>query len=168
MFKEENEKIRNEILVAANALPDDRLNTKPTDKEWSPMQILEHLHLMETVIATNISKQLLKEDSKKAMKKPIQMTVNRAIKVDAPEYVTPSEEYITLSEMEQRLTKSRELLNGVYDTSTDEILSAKSMPHPVFGKVPLTQWFPFIGYHEKRHLKQLEEAINKINQENLE
>ena len=166
MFKEENDKIRTEILLAAVELPDDRLNAKPSEKEWSPMQILEHLHLMETVIAHNISKQLLKEESKKAMKKPIQMTVNRAIKVDAPEYVTPSEEWVALEDMKERLATSRELLNGVYDSSTEEILAAKSMPHPVFGKVPLNQWFPFIGYHEKRHLKQLEEAINKINHEN--
>lgn len=168
MFKAENEKIRNEVLAAASELSDEHLNLRPSEKEWSPMQILEHLQLMETVIANNISRQLLKEESKKVMKKPIQMTVNRAIKVDAPEYVTPSDEFITLEEMKERLSQSRELLYRVYDGSTEEILTSKSMAHPVFGKVPLIQWFPFIGYHEKRHLKQLEEAINKINQEKIE
>lgn len=168
MFKEENEKIRNDVLGAAGRLSDEQLNIKPSEKEWSPMQILEHLQLMETVIANNVSKQLLKEDSKKVMKKPIQLTVNRTIKVDAPEYVTPSENFITLEEMKERLTTSREMLYKVYDGSTEEILASKSMSHPVFGKVPLIQWFPFIGYHEKRHLKQLEEAINKINQEKTE
>lgn len=163
MYKEDNAKIREEILKAVEELPDDLLNTKPAADEWSPMQILDHLQLMETVIATNISKQLAKEKSEKVAKKPIQLSVSRMVKVEAPVYVIPTNEFTPLEEMKKKLAESRLLLDAVYDGTTPDILEQKSMPHPVFGKVPLVQWFPFVGLHEKRHLKQLEKTLKKIN-----
>lgn len=162
MYKEDNQKVRQEVLEAVDGLPDDLLNRKPAEDEWSPMEVLEHLYLMEIYIAKNLSKQLAKEESEKAVKKPIQLTVNRMVKVDAPAPVVPSGEYRTLEDIKARLEESRIFLDSVYDGTTVEVLESKSMPHPVFGKVPLIQWFPFIGLHEKRHLKQLEKTIEKI------
>ena len=162
MYKEENEKVRKEVLAAAEGLPDELLNRKPAEDEWSPMEVLEHLHLMEAYIAKNLSRQIAREESEKAVKKPIQLTVSRMVKVDAPAPLVPTGEFITLSDMKGRLAESRVFLDSVYDATTVEVLESKSMPHPVFGKVPLIQWFPFIGLHEKRHLKQLEKTIEKL------
>lgn len=162
MYQKDNEKIRKEVLDAVDGLSDNQLNQKPADGEWSPMEILEHLNLMESYIAKNISRELASERSEKVMKKPIQLTVSRMVKVDAPAPVAPSGEFIPLETMKSRLATSRLLLDGIYDGVTEGVLASKSMKHPVFGKVPLVQWFPFIGLHEKRHLKQLEKAIGKI------
>ncbi|HSJ39270.1 MAG TPA: DinB family protein [Planococcus sp. (in: firmicutes)] len=163
MFKEDNEKIRNRILETAEGFSDEQLNHKPAQGKWSVMQILDHLQLMENVIARNIAKELERETSKKAMKKPIQITVSRAIKVDAPSYTQPSDDFVNLSAMKVKLEASRTRLNQIYDNASEEALKSKSLPHPVFGKVPLIQWFPFVGLHEKRHLKQLESLLSKIN-----
>lgn len=162
MYQQDNEKIRKELLNAVVGLSDAELNQKPAEGEWSPMEILEHLNLIETYIAHNISKELASEHSEKAIKKPIQLTVSRLVKVDAPRQTSPSGEFIALDEMKSRLEKSRLLLDSIYDGTPLDVLENRSMKHPVFGKVPLVQWFPFIGLHEKRHLKQLEIAIEKI------
>lgn len=164
MFKEDNLKIREEVLRAAESLPDGLLNRKPAPDKWSPMQVLEHLNLMENYIAKNLSRQIASPANEKTMKKPIQLTVSRMIKVDAPAPLVPTGEFISLEDMKKRLNESRIFLNSVYDGTTEDVLNSKSMPHPVFGKVPLIQWFPFIGLHEKRHLKQLEKTIEKIRQ----
>ncbi|WP_422123225.1 DinB family protein [Planococcus sp. X10-3] len=163
MFKEDNEKIRKRLLETAERFTDDQLNHKPAVGTWSAMQILDHLQLMEKVIARNIAKELERETSKKAMKKPIQLTVSRTIKVDAPSYTQPSDEFIDLAAMKARLQASRTQLNQLYDNASGDALKSKSMPHPVFGNVPLIQWFPFVGLHEKRHLKQMESLLSKIN-----
>lgn len=163
MFKEENEAIRNRIFESVEGLSDEQLNKKPAQEKWSAMQILDHLYKMETVIARNISKELQQGSSKKAVKKPIQLSVSRVIKVEAPSYTVPTDDFVTLDEMKEKLASSRKHLNDLYDNSSQEALAEKSMPHPVFGKVPLTQWFPFVGLHEKRHFKQLEEALREIN-----
>lgn len=162
MYKEDNRKIRSAVLSAVNGLPDELLNTKPSEEEWSPMQILDHLQLMESAIANNVAKQLAKSGSEKVRKKPIQLTVSRLIKVDAPEHVVPTTDFVPLEEMKKRLETSDALLDSIYDGASKEALETKSMPHPVFGKVPLIQWFPFVGLHEKRHLKQLEKTLEKL------
>lgn len=162
MYQKDNEKIRREVLDAVDGLSDDQLNQKPAEGEWSPMEILEHLNLMESYIAKNISRELASERNEKVIKKPIQLTVSRMVKVDAPAPVAPTGEFIPLQDMKSRLVKSRLLLDSIYEGTTEDVLESKSMKHPVFGKVPLVQWFPFIGLHEKRHLKQLEKTIEKI------
>lgn len=165
MFKEDNEKVRNRILEAVEGFSDEQLNHKPAQGKWSAMQVLDHLQMMENVIAKNISKELERETSHKAVKKPIQLTVSRAIKVKAPSYTKPKEDFIKLETMKDELAASRQLLNDIYDNATEASLRSKSLPHPVFGKVPLMQWFPFVGLHEKRHFKQLENVLSEINGE---
>ncbi|RNF41124.1 DinB family protein [Planococcus salinus] len=163
MFKQENEKIRQQLLQLVKHVPDEVLNRKPSPEEWSPIQILEHLHLMEQTVAAGIAQQLENEQSRKAGKKPIKLATVRLVKVDAPSYLVPSEEFISYEEMEGRLAASREKLHHLYDSVPQEVLEQKSMPHIVFGNMPLIQWFSFIGLHEKRHLKQLEKALSKVN-----
>ncbi|MGI2326661.1 DinB family protein [Planococcus sp. YIM B11945] len=163
VFKEDNAKIREEVLNAVEGRPDEFLNRKPSEDAWSPMQILDHLQLMETMIAKNVSKHLASDKQEKASKKPIQLTVSRMVKVDAPKHVVPSTEFIALEDMKKRLADSHALLLQVYDSTTEEALEQNSMPHPVFGKVPLTQWFPFVGLHEKRHLKQLQKTLKQLS-----
>ena len=114
---------------------------------------------METVIATNIAKELKNPDSPKSMNKPIALSTIRLIKVEAPGYTSPTKEYKSKIEMKNELYDSRIFLLDVYESSTKEILREKSFKHPIFGQVPLIQWFPFVGLHEKRHLKQLRKTI---------
>ncbi|EGA90182.1 hypothetical protein GPDM_06540 [Planococcus donghaensis MPA1U2] len=166
MFNEENAKIRNQVLQAVEGMTDETLNLKPSETEWSPIQILDHLQLMEKIVAKGVSQELQKEESKKAIKKPIALTVSRSFKVEAPSHVTPTTEFVTLEEMKARLNASHNLLYEVYAQASREQLEKKSMNHPVFGKVPLVQWFPFVGLHEKRHFKQLQETLRKMDELN--
>ncbi|MBT2582202.1 DinB family protein [Planococcus sp. ISL-109] len=164
MQNEENAKIRHAILKKAEGFDDDALNEKPSQEEWSAIQILDHLQKIETTIAEGVARAIEKNQQKKAVKKPIQLSVSRKVKVDAPKHTVPEDSYFTLEEMKERLNASRNRLYEVFTAADDETLRNNSMPHPVFGDVPLVQWFPFIGYHEKRHLSQLEETLRKVNE----
>lgn len=163
VFKEENEKIRQAVLKTVEGKSDELLNMKPSEDVWSPMQILDHMQLMETVVAKNVSRTLASDKNEKVSKKPIQLTTSRIFKVEAPKHVVPTNNFVTLDEMKSRLAESHKMLYDVYDSTTEDLLAQKSMPHPVFGKLPLTQWFPFVGLHEKRHLKQLEKTLKQLS-----
>ncbi|MCZ2257750.1 DinB family protein [Sporosarcina sp. G11-34] len=154
-----NYKIRKELFRTIDGLTDEQFNKVPSDGGWSPKQILEHLVRMETVIATNIAKELKNPDSPKAMKKPIAISTNRLIKVEAPGYTAPTEIYKSKEEMKCELYDSHIFLLDVFESSTKDELRGKSFRHPIFGRIPLIQWFPFVGLHEKRHLKQLKKTI---------
>ena len=154
-----NTVIRKELYQSIEELTDEQFNRIPSNGGWSPKQIFEHLVRMETVIATNIAQELKNPDSPKSIKKPIALSTIRLIKVEAPGYTAPTKEYKSKIEMKNALYDSRLFLLDVYESSTKEVLREKSFNHPIFGQVPLIQWFPFVGLHEKRHLKQLKQTI---------
>ncbi len=163
MQNEETARIRHMILKKVEGIDDDTLNQKPSPDAWSPMQILDHLYKMETTIAKGVSRSIEKNERKKAIKKPIQVSVSRKVKVEAPEHTVPSDEFISLDDMKKKLNSSRNRLYEAYAGVDESMLKENSLPHPVFGDVPLIQWFPFVGYHEKRHMLQLEETLSKVN-----
>jgi len=162
MFLEDNNEIRKELLTEVEGLTDEQFNKTPSNGGWSPKQIFEHLVRMETVVATNIAREIKNPDSLKVKKKPITITTNRIVKVKAPGYFAPSDEFKSKNEMKKELHDSRLFLLNVYESTTKEVLQDKSFKHPIFGYVPLIQWFPFIGLHEKRHLKQLKKTIKML------
>ena len=64
--------------------------------------------------------------------------------------------------MKSQLHQVRMELLALYKSNNSTVLEEKSLKHPIFGQVPLIQWFEFTGLHEKRHAKQLEKTIEKI------
>ncbi|MGG0789961.1 DinB family protein [Peribacillus simplex] len=158
----ENEKIREELLNAVNGLSDEQLNAHPETGRWSIVQVLDHLYLMERAITKGISDKLKGDDSNPAVDKPIELTLNREVKVQAPPFVIPSESYQSLSEVKEKLSESRKAFVQVVDHAKEIDLELKSFPHPLFKDLSLKQWILFVGLHEKRHLLQIEELKAKL------
>jgi uncharacterized damage-inducible protein DinB len=161
-YLEHNKAVRAELLESVSGLTDEQLNKEVEDGRWTIMQVLEHLYLMERSITKAIQGTLEKGEVRPVDAKPIHLSVDRSRKVDAPSFVDPSKESITLDEMKEKLIESRKGLLQVVGNTTKHDLAQKSYPHPVFGLVSLEQWVPFIGYHEKRHLAQMEELKAKL------
>jgi uncharacterized damage-inducible protein DinB len=159
---EDNKRIREEVLQSVSGLSDKQLNECVEDTSWTIVQVLEHLYLIERSITISISKQLVNEESLPTDEKPIHYAVDRSRKIQAPSFVTPSDDYMSLEDIKGKLTESRESLIKVVSEADESLLEQKSFPHPIFGLVSLKQWVPFIGFHEKRHLAQIEEIKEKL------
>ncbi|MEK5389080.1 DinB family protein [Margalitia sp. FSL K6-0131] len=154
---EHNYKIRKELLESVSDLSDQQLNTTPEEGKWSIMQNLEHLYLMEKVVVQRMTQEL-KYNTEPTSEVPINMLLNRSKKIDAPEFLKPSNEFTSLKEMKSKLDESREaLINFVSHTSEDD-LANRAMAHRLFGMLSLKQWVKLIGYHEQRHLEQIKEV----------
>ncbi|MFJ5772184.1 DinB family protein [Psychrobacillus sp. NPDC093180] len=162
MFIGKNNEIRAALFQQVDTLTDLEFNKKPDPESWSPKEIIDHLVKMEQTITKGIKAQLANPESPKAKKKPIQLSTLRFIKVKAPSHTVPTSDYETKEKMKLLLHEARMELLSVYTSSNLNALKTKSLKHPVFGKVPLIQWFPFVGLHEKRHLQQLENTIEKL------
>jgi len=162
LFLEKNNKIRTELFQRVDLLTDQQFNEKPNLTSWSPKEIIEHLVRLEKMITKGIKFQLANPSSPHAMKKPIQLITIRVIKVKAPSYIVPSGEYQTIEEMKALLDDARAELLSLYASTDLNTFKTKSMKHPLFGQVPLIQWFAFVGLHEKRHTKQLEKTIKIV------
>ncbi|MFJ8064553.1 DinB family protein [Psychrobacillus sp. NPDC096426] len=162
MFIGKNNEIRAALFQQVDTLTDMQFNQKPHSNSWSPKEILDHLVKMEHTITKGIKAQLSNPESPNAKKKPIQLSTLRFIKVKAPRHTVPTPDYETKEKMKTLLHAARMELLTVYTSSNFIELQKKSLKHPIFGQVPLIQWFPFVGLHEKRHLKQLEKTIEII------
>lgn len=158
-----NEEARKKLLDTVNGLSDEELNWKASEDEWSIRQVLEHLYLMEGSVAKAIQSQLTKGEPHETADKPIERTVDRSTKVEAPDFATPSESFATAAELKDKLNASHTLLQQLEDTTPSEQLKERSYPHPVFGDMSLDQWIPFVGYHELRHIEQIQEVKESMN-----
>lgn len=158
----DNEKIREVLLNAVNGLSDEQLNAHPEAGRWSIIQVLDHLYLMERAITKSIADKLKSDDSTPAVDKPIELTLNREVKVQAPPFVIPSESFQTLNEVKDKLSETRKAFIRVVDQAKENDLEQKSFPHPLFKELSLKQWISFVGLHEKRHLMQIEELKSKL------
>jgi uncharacterized damage-inducible protein DinB len=151
-----NKEVREEVLKSVLGLTDSQLNEKPTGK-WSIMQVLEHLYLLEKLIVHQMSKVMHSDEETAIEDKPINQTIDRTFKLEAPSYVTPSDDFTTFSTIQEKLLKSRTALEAFIDEADEKKMLKRSIPHPIFGRLHLKQWVEFIGWHEKRHLVQIEE-----------
>lgn len=157
-----NDQARKELLAQVEYLTDEVINRQPAEDRWSIKQILQHLYLMEGSVAKTIQIKLAAEDQNITIDKPIQLTVDRSNKIEAPDFVTPTLEYSTLHDLKSKLTATHSTLHDVAENATEDQLAVKSYPHPVFGEMSLTQWIPFVGYHELRHIEQIKEVKQQL------
>ena len=157
-----NDQARKELLAQVELLSDEEINQKPAENRWSIKQLLQHLYLMEGSVAKSIQQRLASDEQNITTDKPIQLTVDRSTKVDAPDFVTPTDDFATLDELKTKLSATHAMLHDISENTTEDQLAVKSNPHPVFGEMSLTQWIPFVGYHELRHIKQIKEVKQQL------
>ncbi|MUK88815.1 DUF664 domain-containing protein [Ornithinibacillus sp. L9] len=159
---EVNKKARNELWNEINGIAEENLSKNTSNDRWSIKQILEHLFLVETAFTRMIGKQLKSGELVYADDQPIELTLNRSYKVQAPETLLPSEEDNSLEELKEKLTSSHEALLKLVKRAEQIDLDGKSIPHPAFGKLSLRQTIEFIGYHELRHIDQIREVKEEL------
>ena len=158
---DKNKIIREEVLLSVSGLTDEQLNEQVEEGRWSIMQVLDYLYLIEQSVVHVLSVQLASGETKTTNEKPIHLTTNRSTKIDAPSFAVPSNEFITLEEIKNKLSKSRKALLNVVNSADQSLLKQRAYLHPAFGELSLHQWIPFVGLHEKRHLAQIEELKEK-------
>ncbi|HET7579667.1 MAG TPA: DinB family protein [Bacillales bacterium] len=159
------EAARKKVLAAVEGLTDEQMNVQVEQGRWTVAQVLEHLYLMERGVTGLIQQALADPKSVPASrKKPIENTVDRSYKVEAPGPFQPSDDFLSREKMLDKLQGSRDQLLAVVGSIDDQaVLTQKSFKHPVFGSMDLEQWIEFIGFHELRHLQQIEELTAKLS-----
>ncbi|KHE68851.1 DinB family protein [Halobacillus sp. BBL2006] len=154
---------RDEVLGFVEGVSLEEAKKKPAEDQWSILEVLEHLYLMEQLVVYQIEQALKRGDQQQAADKPLHKTTNREYKVEAPESVRPRGEFQTLEDAKEGLKKTREATLFLVHNKETETLKNRVFPHPAFGEMNLAQWIEFIGWHELRHLEQMKEVKAKLN-----
>ncbi|MGR6897399.1 DinB family protein [Rummeliibacillus sp. BSL5] len=157
-----NDQAREELLTEISGISDENLNKKPSSEQWSIKEIVEHLYLLESNVAMMIKQNAEKGENATVSHKPIEATVNRDVKVNAPATALPSDKFASINELEEKLSTSHQQLEELEKAVDVQLLKQKAFPHPAFGLMSLDQWIPFVGYHEKRHILQIQEVKQQL------
>lgn len=157
MDMENLNRVREEILKSISNLTDEQLNESVADGSWSIAQVLEHLYIMEVNIAKQILVALNQKEHEEPGSFPLHVVVDRTKKIEAPDYLIPTGNFLTLIELKEKLAASRASLEKITQEHNEEELNQKTFAHRRFGVLTLNQWIALIGYHEQRHIAQIEE-----------
>jgi DinB superfamily len=164
---------RQALRDSVAAIPGAARTARPGPDRWSPVDIVEHLSLVETrfsavvggKIADALSAGLGPENqAREPLPEKIRtMLADRTGKRTAPEVAIPS------GAMDERAAwaaadKARAGFRAVVLSADGRALSGVIHEHPFFGPLNVYQWVELIAAHEMRHVAQVREAALALAQ----
>lgn len=169
---EANDKIRAKLKEIVSGLTDGQANFLPEGATWTIAGIVEHLSMVDNGM-TRISAKLLREaqgaggkagGEAKISKEFLQKLVHgRNQKFQAPERVHPSGK-LTIAESLAAMDENRLKLEELRPLFESVECSGFKFPHPAFGDLTAHEWLALLGGHEARHIKQIEDILNRSKQ----
>jgi hypothetical protein len=157
------EKTRDDLKAATKGLSEAQWNFKPAPEHWSAAEIVEHIVSTEDLLMETIRDKVMKApapgdrgDVKSIDQFILENVPNRSQKVQAPEPLRPSNRFGSPKDSLKRFADSRaKTINFLKDTKD---LRQHAIDSPFGKKFDGYQWILFIGAHNERHLKQLNEV----------
>ena len=163
------EATRQDLLSSFRGLTEEEIDYQVSDNSWTIGEVLQHLLLVERAVLLRSEKlmrgELPSERSfwNRLRKLPVRWAVYRGVKVKTSKRLDPRGlNSLAKGELVRRLSDSRAKLLMFLDNNCDKDLSTYRFPHLLFGALNIYEWMMFIGYHEERHRRQIEQIVAKI------
>jgi hypothetical protein len=153
------------LREAFERVPRDQRDRKPAPDRWSAANVVEHLAIVEGRIAGRFAGLIAEaranghaaESSTDPILPTIDMTrvTDRSGRINAPDPIQPTG--LAADAAWAALETSRAALHDTMKAGDGLALGTITSPHPLFGPMPLYQWYAFLGAHEARHAAQIRE-----------
>jgi hypothetical protein len=175
-----NDTVRRQLAARVENLSEAQQTFRPGADAWSVAEIVDHLSKIEQQMVQLIGMLLRKSEGAAAASvmtagdgreataegapafHPFSLDAFaeqvRDEKLTAPEQVRPSAN-VPLAEALANLRRTRAAIEDLRPRLEATDLSAATFPHPFFGEFNAAQWLAFIGIHEGRHLRQIENLL---------
>lgn len=178
-----NDTVRRQLIARIENLSAAQQTFRPAEGAWSIAEIIDHLAFTERNMVQLIGRLLKKSkgtvaaaidagdgdhdgDAQIAASAPPFQPFSldnyieqvKDVKLNAPEQVRPSSN-ATLADALANLERTRADIEAMRTLLETVDLGAATYPHPAFGEFNSAQWLAFIGFHEGRHLRQIENLM---------
>ncbi len=166
-----NDNIREKLLSVVGNLTDKQSNKLPAGEKWTLAALVEHIAIVEdgmTKICGKLLAQAQSENKSADGSAKFSSSFLEGIaglgdrKVEAPERVRPTGAQ-TISESIAKLEENRRSLNELRPMFEQFDSSEHTFPHPAFGQLTACDWLALIGGHEGRHIRQINNLLEKVN-----
>ena len=162
---------RQALRESMAAIPPAARTTRPGPDRWSPVDIVEHLSLVESrfsaVVGGKIADALnaglaAEQQAREPLPEKIRtMLADRTGKRTAPEAAVPTG---TMNESAAwaAADKARASFRAAVMSADGRALSDVIHEHPFFGPLNVYQWVELIAAHEMRHVAQVREVAAQL------
>ena len=156
--------IHQKLMETVTPLEPKLFSQPPAEGQWSVAEIVHHLRLVEDLVVKNLQANIARPPQRVGLLRrliPTSIVSMRLVRVKAPKAAEPfdaPEKEIAI----ENLNQSRNSLKELCATHGKDRLRSLIFKHPVLGDIDGVAAVSFVGYHEKRHYKQIREAVRKL------
>jgi len=153
------------FLKSIAGLSEKQWRFKPAPDRWSVAEVSEHIAVSESTIFGLIQSKFMTSPAAPEKRAEVagkdetvlKMVPDRSHKVQAPEFLKPTNRWATREELTKAFEDSRKATMDYVRTTNDDLRDHFG-PHPVLGTLDAYQWILLISAHSERHTKQIEEV----------
>lgn len=163
------EDLRQEILKLTEGKDNEILKKKPSDNEWSVIEICNHLMVIEQLSIGYIRNKIEKADQAKPvnMKSKIKgfimkIALSLPLKFKAPKAVSQIPAPKTFSDLSMIWEMTRKELWKVIEKVPEGSYNKAFFKHPVTGYMTIEDMLDFFIVHTKHHIKQIKRTLQKV------
>ncbi|HCX31280.1 MAG TPA: hypothetical protein DHU55_16160 [Blastocatellia bacterium] len=153
------------VMETVTPLDPNVFSQRPSKDEWSVAEVIHHLCLVEERVIKDLAGAVARAPQRIGLFRrliPTAIVSSRLIRVKAPQAVKPLDappKDVVIA----NFNRSRAALKTLCATHGEDRFRQLIFKHPFLGDIDGVATVSFVGYHEKRHYKQIREVLRKIN-----
>lgn len=164
-----NNAIREKTKQIVADLSDEQTAILMEGEKWTIAHIIEHVAIVQDGMSKILAKLLKNAQSAgKTSDGAARLSENfmqkaaaaRDLKLEAPEQVRPKGNQ-TIAESLQKMDETQRRLEELQPLFESIECSDFKFPHPFMGDLTAHEWLALVGGHEARHLRQIENILEK-------
>lgn len=156
--------IHSKLLNTVEPIEDPLFSRCPAENEWSVAEIIHHLCLVERRVIKELEKELASPSKKLSPLRrlvPTAIVASRVVRVKAPKAMNPIDPP-PKNEIIENYNAARNKLKELCSAHGEQ-LKQVVFKHPFLGEISGPATVAFLGYHEVRHFKQIQEVLRKLS-----
>lgn len=137
---------------------------RPAEGEWSVAEIVHHVWLVEGRVTKELETGISSQPRRVSFLRrfiPTSIVSQRLIRVKAPKAVNPLDPPAREVALEN-FDRTRLNLKALCAAHGEERFRNLVFKHPFLGEIDGVAAISFMGYHEKRHYKQIREVLQQL------
>jgi hypothetical protein len=137
---------------------------RPSNNEWSVAEIVQHLCLVEERVLKDLERAFAGPPRRVQFLRrliPTSIVAIRLIRVKAPKAVKPLS-VPAIDVAIENFNRARNALKTLCATHAKDRFRHIVFKHPFLGDIDGVATISFVGYHERRHYKQIREVLRKL------
>ena len=152
------------LIDTITPLDEELFSRRASENEWSVAEVVHHLCLVEERVIKELEKELANPPRQLGLLRrlvPTSIVASRLIRVKAPRAmnpVSPPAKHVII----ENYNTARNRLKELCSLHGEQRFRQAVFKHPFLGDIHGLATISFIGYHERRHYKQIREVLRKL------